>query len=145
LQAKEEDNVELRLKLNVSRRVKKLKKLRRRLRIWGVAEVLCIALAAWPLVMRVFLENLPFFAEGGTLFGAGWAQVFAMVGAGFLGALLCSQQHKRDKDKFDRIRAGTIVLMEASSPVCECKWMPCDCKDELIRRMKDKYDINLSY
>lgn len=137
--------MELRLKLNVSRRVKKLKKLRRRLRLWGVCEVIAIALAVWPLVTQVFLNNLPFFSDNGLLFGAGGAQVLVFVAAGFVGALLCSQQHKRDKDKFDRIRAGTIVLMEAASPVCECKWLPCDCKDELIRRMKDKYDINLSY
>lgn len=141
----EKENVEQRLKLNMCRRVKKLKKLRRRLRMWGVGEVLAIALAAWPLVTRVFLDTLPIFSEGGALFGAGWAQVLAMVAAGFVGALLCAQQYKRDKDKFDRLRSGTIVLLEAASPVCECKWLPCDCKDELIRRMKDKYDINLSY
>lgn len=140
-----EDTVESRLKENVSRRVKKLKKLRRRMRIWGVGEVLAIALAVWPLVTRVFLDNLPFFSEGGALFGAGWAQVLAMVAAGFVGALMCAQQYKRDKDKYNHIRSGTIVLIEAASPVCECKWLPCDCKDELIRRMKKKYDINLSY
>ena len=102
-----EDNVELRLKVNMGRRVKKLKKLRRRMRLWGVGEVIAIGLAVWPLVTRVFLENLPFFSEGGVLFGSLWAQVLAMVAVGFVGALLSAQQYKRDKDKYDRLRAGT--------------------------------------
>ncbi len=141
----QQDTVEQRLKLNVYRRVKKLKKLRRRMRMWGVVEVLGVAAAAWTLTTRVLLNNLPFFAEGGVLFGEGWAPVLAVVAAGILGVILCSDQYKRDKEKYNRIRAGTIALMEGAAPVCECKWLPCDCKDDLIRRMKEKYDINLSY
>ena len=40
---KKEDNVEQRLKVGMGRRVKKLKKLRRRMRLWGVGEVVAVS------------------------------------------------------------------------------------------------------
>lgn len=138
--------VEQKLKLPVQKRVKKLKKLRRRLRLWSVAGALCVAAAAAPPLLYLVTGSMPAVSfENGLYVSGDWAVVLGMILVGLLGAMLFYNQYKRDKDKYDRIRAGAVSLLQAGDPVCECKWTPCTCKDDLVREMNERYDINLSY
>jgi hypothetical protein len=138
--------VEQKLKIAVFKRVKKLKKLRRRQRLWGAVGALCAVLASSPLVYFLATGSMPAISFDTSLYISGdWAFVIGAVAVGLLGAMLFYGQYKRDKDKYDKIRAGAVALLQANEPVCECKWTPCTCKDELIKEMSEKYDINLSY
>ena len=138
--------VEQKLKLAVLKRIKKLKKLRRRQRMWGIAGALCAILACAPLLMYVITGEMPMATLDTYLFMLeDWAVPIACVIVGMAGTVIFYRQYRRDKDKYDGIRAGAVALMQANEPVCECKWMPCNCKDDLLKEMNEKHDINLSY
>lgn len=139
-------SVEQKLKLAVLKRMKKLKKLRRRMRLWGATGVTFAILACAPLLYCMATNSLPAITFENTIYIAnGWSVIIGCVFIGWLGALLFYGQFRRDKDKYDKIRAGAVSLLQAGDPICECKWYPCTCKDDLIREMNEKYDINLSY
>jgi hypothetical protein len=111
-----------------------------------VAGALCAICASSPLVIFIFTGAMPSISLGQSLNLYGdWGTPVGMILVGLAGTMIFYLQYNRDKGKYDRIRAGTIALIEASAPICECKWTPCDCKDDLIRKMNVKYDINLSY
>lgn len=138
--------VESKLKLSVLKRVKKLKKLRRRQRLWGGAGVTFALLASTPLLYCLVTGALPAISFGDTVYIADeWAALAGCVFVGWLGSMLFYGQFRRDKDKYDKIRAGAVAQMQDAAPICECKWYPCTCKDDLIREMNEKFDINLSY
>ncbi len=138
--------VQPKLKLAVLKRVKKLIKLRRRQRLWGGAGAVFAALAAMPLLYCLATGTLPAVSFGETVYiSDGWAALAGCVFMGWLGSMLFYGQFRRDKDKYDRIRAGAVALLQEGTPVCECKWYPCTCKDDLIRELNEKYDINISY
>jgi hypothetical protein len=138
--------VELKLKIAVFKRVKKLKKLRRRQRLWGAVGALCAVVACSPLLYYLATGSMPAISFDSSLYISGdWAVILGAVIVGLFGSMLFYAQYKRDKDKYDRIRAGAVALLQAGDPVCECKWTPCTCKDDLIKEMHEKYDINLSY
>ena len=139
-------DVEQKLKLGVFKRVKKLKKLRRRMRLWGVAGIMCAICASSPLVIFIFTGALPRISVDKFLdFSGDWGTVLGMIMVGLAGTMLFYRQFRFDKEKYDRIRAGAIALIQSGDPICDCKWTPCDCKDDLIRKMSAKHDINLSY
>jgi hypothetical protein len=138
--------VEPKLKLAVLKRVKKLKKLRRRQRLWGAAGVTFAVVASAPLLYCLITGALPAISFGDTIYIAdGWAVLVGCVFVGWLGSMLFYGQYRRDKDKYDKIRAGAVSLLQEAAPICECKWYPCTCKDDLIRELSEKFDINLSY
>jgi hypothetical protein len=138
--------VEQRLKIAVAKRVRKLKKLRRRMRLWGAAGAVCAVIASSPLVYYLATGSMPAVSFDSSLYVSGdWAVILGAIAVGLFGSMLFYNQHKRDKEKYDKIRAGAVSLLQAGDPVCECKWTPCACKDELIKEMSEKYDINLSY
>lgn len=139
-------DVEKKLKLTVAKRIKKLKKLRRRMRMWGSAGAICAIIAAVPLVYYLVTGNMPAISFDNTIWISGdWAPIIGAVIVGLFGSMLFYAQYKRDKDKYDRIRAGAVEILKAGDPICECKWYPCSCKDDLAKEMNEKYDINLSY
>lgn len=134
------------LKPSVRKRVNKLKKLRRRMRMWGAAGAVCAVAAGAPPVYYLATGNMPAVSFESALFLSGdWAVVIALIAVGLFGSMLFYAQYRRDKDKFDKIRAGAVELMQAGAPICECKWTPCSCKDKLAEEMSDKYDVNLYY
>jgi hypothetical protein len=138
--------VEAKLKIAVFKRIKKLKKLRRRMRLWGAIGVVFAITACAPLVYYLATNTLPAISFDKTIFIANeWAVVIGTIMVGWLGSMLFYGQFRREKDKYDKIRAGAVALVHAGDPICECKWTPCNCKDDLIVEMKEKYDINLSY
>ncbi len=138
--------VEAKLKLPVLKRVKKLKKLRRRMRLWGACGVLLAATGCGPLLYYLLSGKLPPITFEQTLhISSEWAIIAGTVLIGWLGSMLFYGQFKRDKDKYDKIRAGAVELIKAGDPICECNWTPCSCKDDLIRLMNEDHDINLSY
>lgn len=139
-------DVDLKLKLPMSKRVKKLIKLRRHMRMWGGAGALCSVLAATPLVYYLLTGKMPSISFDESLyFSSDWMVIIGAVIVGLFGSMVFYSQYRRDKDKYDKIRSGAIALLQAGDPVCECKWTPCSCKDDLIKEMNEKYDINLSY
>jgi hypothetical protein len=134
------------LKESMKKRIKKLVKQRRRMRMWGAAGALCAVLAGAPPAYFLATGNMPALSFDGAIFISGdWAVVIGMIAVGLFGSMLCYSQFKRDKDKFDKIRAGAVELMQAGAPICECKWTPCSCKDNLAAEMSEKFDINLFY
>lgn len=138
--------VETRLKLPVLKRVKKLKKLRRRMRLWGACGAMLAVTGCGPLLYYLFSGTLPPISFEHTIYISNeWAVIAGTVLIGWLGSMLFYGQYKRDKDKFDKIRAGAVDLIKSGDPICECKWTPCSCKDELIGEMNEHHDINLSY
>jgi hypothetical protein len=138
--------LEQRLKFTFSKRMDKLKKLRRRMRRWSAAGALCAVAASVPLVYFLFTGNLPAISfDPAPYVSGGWAAVIGMVAVGLLGSMVFYGQLKREKDKFDKIRVGAVALLQSRESICECKWAQCSCKDEIIREMSDKYDINLSF
>ncbi len=138
--------VERRLKLPVLKRVKKLRKLRRRMRLWGSCGALLAVTGCGPLLYYLFSGSLPAISFDQTIYISDeWAVIAGTVLIGWLGSMLFYGQYKRDKDKFDKIRAGAVELIKSGDPICECKWTPCSCKDELIGEMNEHHDINLSY
>lgn len=138
--------LEQRLKIAVFKRIKKLRKLRRRMRLWGAAGALCSIIAAAPLLYYLATGTMPAISFDSSLYISGdWAVIIGAITVGLFGSMLFYNQFKRDKDKYDKIRAGAVTLIQAGDPVCECKWTPCSCKDELIKEMSEKYDINLSF
>lgn len=138
--------VEKKLKLAVLKRVKKLRKLRRRMRLWGMCGVLLAITGCAPLCYYLLTGNLPAITFENTIYIADeWAVVIGTILIGWLGSMLFYGQYKRDKDKYDKIRAGAVEMIKAGDPICECKWNPCTCKDDLIREMNERHDINLSY
>ena len=140
------DDVRERLKLPVQRRVKKLIRLRRRLRLWGVAGVLSAITAAAPPTLYLLTGIHPAVNDANVFdFSRAWVTPLVMIGAGLFGTLLFYRQYRKDKDKYDRIRSGAVELIRAADPICDCRWIPCDCKDNLVREMKERHDINLSY
>lgn len=138
--------VENRLKPSILKRVKKLKKLRRRMRMWGSAGAACAVVAGAPPVYYLITGNMPAISFDGSLFISGdWAVIIGMILVGLFGSMLFYAQFRRVKDKYDKIRAGAVELIQGGDPICECKWTPCTCKDELTQDMSDNFDINLFY
>lgn len=138
--------IEKKLKLAVQKRIKKLKKLRRRTRMWGIAGMICAITACAPLLYFLLTDNIPAVSFEKTIYiSSDCAVIVGCLGVGWLGAMLFYGQYKRDKDKYDNIRAGAVDLLRAGDPVCECKWTPCTCKDDLLKHLSEQYDINVSY
>lgn len=134
------------LKLPMQRRVKKLMRLRVRLRLWGVAGIVCAIIAATPPVLFLGTGARPAVNSGDVFtFSRGWVGPLVAIAAGLFGTMLFYRQYRRDKEKYDRIRAGAVELIRSGDPICECRWIPCTCKDDLVRQMKANHDINLSY
>lgn len=137
---------EQKLRPTFQKRIKKLKKLRHRMRLWNMAGILCAIAASSPLVYFLFTGNMPAIVLDLPMYIAPeWATVLSVMGVGLLGAMVFYNQYKRDKDKFDKVRSGAVSVLLSSDAVCECKWMTCSCKDRLIKEMSEKYDINLSF
>jgi hypothetical protein len=138
--------IEQKLKSTFQKRIKKLKKLRRRMRMWNAAGMVCAIAASSPLVYFLFTGNMPPIVLDLPMYIAPeWAMVLSVIGVSLVGMLVFYTQYKRDKDKFDKIRSGAVSVLLSSDAVCECKWIQCSCKDNLIKEMSEKHDINLSF
>jgi hypothetical protein len=138
--------VDQRLKLAFQKRMKKMMKLRRRMRLWGAAGAVCAVLATAPLIYFLITGMLPAISFDSSLFVSGdWAFVVGAIAVGLFGSMVFYNQLKRDRDKFDKLRAGAVEMLQSGEAICECKWATCSCKDELVGEMHDKYDINLFY
>jgi hypothetical protein len=138
--------VEQRLKLAFLQRLKKMTKLRRRMRLWGAAGAVCAVLASAPLVYFLVTGSLPAVSfDSSHYVSDDWAFVIGAVAAGLFGSTVFYGQLKRDRDKFEKLRAGAVEMLQSGTPVCDCRWTVCSCKDELADEMHEKYDINLFY
>lgn len=138
--------VEQKLKLAFLQRLKKMTKLRRRMRLWGTAGAVCAVLASAPLVYFLVTGSLPAVSFDSSFYASDdWAFVIGAVAVGLFGSTVFYGQLKRDREKFDKLRAGAVEMLQSGDAICDCKWITCTCKDDLAGEMHDKYDINLFY
>ena len=138
--------LEEKLKKTFLKRIEKMQKLRRSMRLWGAAGAVCAIVASAPIVYFLFTGNMPALSFDMPIYiSPDWAVVIGMLAVGLFGSMVFYSQFKRAKDKLDKMRSGAVALLQSSDAVCDCNWLQCTCKDDVIRDMHDKYDINLSY